>query len=84
VLGAYIVSFPKARIATLIIFGFFIRVVQIPALIVLGMWFLMQVFSGLPTAGAQQGGGVAFLAHVGGFVAGLVLVIPFSPRRSVT
>jgi len=80
VLGAYIISFPKARIATLIIFGFFIRVVQIPAIIVLGMWFLIQVISGLPAAGAEQSGGVAFLAHVGGFIAGLVLVIPFSPR----
>lgn len=80
VLGAYIISFPKARIATLIIFGFFIRVVQIPALIVLGMWFLIQVINGLPTAGPEQSGGVAFLAHVGGFVAGIILVFPFSPR----
>ena len=81
VLGAYLLSYPRARIATLIFFGFFIRVIYIPAVIVLGLWFVMQVLSGLPSAGAGGNtGGVAFFAHVGGFIAGLLLVIPFSPR----
>ena len=81
VLGAYLLSYPRARIATLIFFGFFIRVIYIPAVIVLGLWFVLQVISGLPTAGAGGNtGGVAFFAHVGGFIAGLLLVIPFSPR----
>ena len=75
VLGAYLVSFPRARVATLIFFGFFIRVVYIPALVVLGFWFILQLLSGLPTVGgAEQTGGVAFMAHAGGFVAGIVLV----------
>jgi membrane associated rhomboid family serine protease len=75
VLGAYLLSFPKARIATLIFFGFFIRIVHIPALIVLGFWFLLQILSGLPTVGSQaQTGGVAFMAHAGGFVTGMALI----------
>jgi membrane associated rhomboid family serine protease len=80
VLGAYLLSYPYARVATLIFFGFFIRVIHIPALVVLGLWFVLQLISGLPTVGANEGGGVAFLAHVGGFVAGMILLLPFSPR----
>jgi membrane associated rhomboid family serine protease len=75
VLGAYVVSFPRAKVATLIFFGFFIRVVYIPALVVLGFWFVLQLLSGLPTVGSEeQSGGVAFMAHAGGFVAGILLV----------
>ena len=82
VLGAYLISFPKARIATLIFFGFFIRVVFIPALVVLGFWFLLQILSGLPTVGSQaQTGGVAFMAHAGGFVAGMGLIWLMQPGR---
>jgi membrane associated rhomboid family serine protease len=84
VLGAYLLSYPHARIATLIFFGFFIRVIYIPAVFVLGLWFVLQVISGLPAAGGSGGGGVAFLAHVGGFLAGMLLVLPFSPRGSGT
>lgn len=79
VLGAYLLSYPRARIATLIFFGFFIRVIYIPALIVLGLWFLLQIFSGLPSLGAaEQSGGTAFFAHVGGFIAGMLLIWPMS------
>jgi membrane associated rhomboid family serine protease len=82
VLGAYLLSYPKARIATLIFFGFFIRIVYIPALIVLGLWFLLQIFSGLPALGAEkQAGGTAFFAHVGGFIAGMLLIWPMSLWR---
>ena len=82
VLGAYLLSFPKARIATLIFFGFFIRIVHIPALIVLGFWFLRQILSGLPTVGSQaQTGGVAFMAHAGGFVTGMALIWLLRPGR---
>ena len=80
VLGAYILLHPQATVRTLVILGFFVTVVHIPALIVLGLWFAMQFFSAFATPVGD--GGVAFWAHVGGFVAGLVLV-PFFKRRDV-
>jgi membrane associated rhomboid family serine protease len=72
VLGAYMIRFPRARILTLIWFGFFIRIVAIPALFVLGFWFILQLLFALPSIGSTSGG-VAFFAHVGGFLAGMVL-----------
>jgi membrane associated rhomboid family serine protease len=72
VLGAYMIRFPKARILTLIFFGYFIRVVRIPALFVLGFWFILQLLSALPSLDSV-GGGVAWFAHVGGFLAGILL-----------
>jgi len=76
VLGAYLLLFPHARVMTLIFLGWFIRLVEIPALIVLGFWFVVQVLNGVLTMGLRVGG-VAWFAHIGGFVAGLVLVKPF-------
>ena len=82
VLGAYLLSYPGARIGTLIFFGFFVRIIYVPALVVLGLWFVIQVMSGLPTVGSSaQTGGVAFLAHVGGFLIGMALIVPLSPRH---
>jgi membrane associated rhomboid family serine protease len=72
VLGAYMITFPRARIMTLIFFGFFIRVTPIPALLVLGFWFLFQLLYALPSIGSTTGG-VAFFAHVGGFLSGMIL-----------
>jgi membrane associated rhomboid family serine protease len=72
VLGAYVIRFPRARILTLIWFGFFIRIVAIPAFFVLGFWFVLQLLFALPSIGSTSGG-VAFFAHVGGFLAGIVL-----------
>ncbi|HWQ69799.1 MAG TPA: rhomboid family intramembrane serine protease [Patescibacteria group bacterium] len=80
VLGAYLFLFPHARVLTLIPLGFFYRIMEIPALVVLGFWIIVQVLNGVMTLGVQVGG-VAWLAHVGGFVAGLVMVIPFAGRR---
>lgn len=81
VLGAYLLLHPFARIRVLIMpLPFFIRVMSIPAIAVLGFWFLIQFLSGLASPADQ--GGVAFWAHVGGFVAGVVLV-PFFKRRGV-
>lgn len=77
VLGAYLLLFPQARILTLLFIIFFIRLIRIPALIVLGFWFLMQLLG--VTSGAETG--VAFFAHIGGFVAGLAMVKVFQPRR---
>ena len=73
VLGAYFIRFPQAQIWTLVFFGFFIRVVRIPALLVLGFWFILQLLYGLPSLGSQVGGGTAWFAHIGGFLAGIVL-----------
>lgn len=78
VLGAYFLLYPKAKVLTLIPLGFFSRVIEIPALFFLGFWFVIQWFQGLGsiTARSVQGdvGGVAWWAHAGGFIAGLVLV----------
>jgi membrane associated rhomboid family serine protease len=71
VLGAYILLHPGATVRVLIFLGFFVTMAYIPALIVLGIWFALQLFSGLAPGGEA---GVAFWAHIGGFVAGLVLV----------
>jgi membrane associated rhomboid family serine protease len=76
VMGAYVRLYPRARIHTLVILGFFITTLSVPAFAMLGYWFLLQLISGLPTIGATEGG-VAFWAHIGGFLAGLLLVGPF-------
>jgi membrane associated rhomboid family serine protease len=75
VLGAYLVMFPHARVLTVIPLGFFIRIAELPALFVLGFWFVLQLFSGTLSLGAQsaQSAGVAWFAHIGGFVAGMVV-----------
>jgi membrane associated rhomboid family serine protease len=80
ILGAYIVLFPHARVLTLIIF-FFITVVEIPAGVVLAIWFVLQLFSGVGELGADVGGGVAYWAHVGGFAFGALVVWLFYRRR---
>jgi membrane associated rhomboid family serine protease len=77
VLGAYLVMFPAARVTTLFFFVFFVRFVPVPALIVLGSWLLVQ----LVNAGSMGPAGVAWFAHLGGFLAGLVLIVPFRRRR---
>ena len=73
VLGAYLVLFPRGRVLTLITLGFFIRLTMVPAVVVLGLWFVLQLFSGVLSLGAVSAGGVAFFAHIGGFVFGLLL-----------
>lgn len=80
VLGAYLVLFPRARIMSLIPLGFFLRVVPVPAIFFLPIWFLMQFIQGMATIGADTAG-VAWWAHVGGFVAGAVLAWIFVRRR---
>jgi rhomboid family protein len=73
VLGAYLVLFPRARVLTLVPFGFFLQLMRIPAVFVLGFWIVLQLLSGVLSHGAP-GGGVAWFAHVGGFLAGVTLV----------
>jgi membrane associated rhomboid family serine protease len=81
VLGAYLFLFPHASVLTLITFGFFIRFVHVPAVIVLGFWIVVQVLSGLISYGRPgDEGGVAWFAHIGGFVAGVLLLFLLRPR----
>ena len=84
VLGAYLLLFPYARVHTVIFLGFFVQTVQIPALIVIGFWAIIQIVNGLITQGLLNQGGVAWFAHVGGFIAGLVTIKLWLPRRSNT
>ncbi len=72
VLGAYLLLYPRAQVLVLIPLGFFTRLFYIPAMFVLGFWFLIQVFSG--TLAGSQAGGVAWWAHIGGFIAGMAMV----------
>lgn len=72
VMGAYIIRYPFARVQTLFIFFIFIRVVRMPALVFLGIWLIMQIILGIPSYGTSEGG-VAYFAHIGGFVAGMLL-----------
>lgn len=81
VLGAYFVKYPRARVLVLIPIFYFITVREIPAVVALGVWFLLQLFSGLGSVGLAAGAGVAFWAHIGGFVAGIVLINLFPRRR---
>jgi membrane associated rhomboid family serine protease len=83
VLGGYIVLYPRARILSLVFIVFFVTIVEIPAVFVLGFWFLEQIYFGAagltnPTGG---GGGVAYFAHVGGFAFGLALIGLFAVHR---
>jgi membrane associated rhomboid family serine protease len=84
VLGAYVFLYPRARIVTLVFLGFFIQTVELPALVYLPLWFLMQFLQGLASLGVPEaagGGGVAWFAHIGGFVAGPLLLWLLKPRR---
>jgi rhomboid family protein len=78
VLGAYLLLYPRVRVHTLIILPIYITTVALPAWVMLGYWILLQVLSGLASLSELEKGGVAFFAHVGGFVAGLLLVRLFA------
>ena len=82
VLGAYLLLFPFATVLTLVMIGFFIRFVHVPALVVLGIWILIQFVNGFITARMMnaEGGGVAWFAHIGGFLAGMALLFLLRPR----
>ena len=78
VLGAYLLLFPRARVLTAVFIVVFFEVALIPAWIVIIVWFVLQLGSGIATVGpaAASGGGVAYFAHVGGFLTGMLLVLP--------
>jgi len=83
VMGAYIVLYPRVRVHMLIFLGIFITTVAVPAWMMLGYWFLLQILGGLPMLAKEPGGGTAFWAHAGGFVAGMVLIWLFRNRSLV-
>jgi len=72
ILGAYLINYPNAKVLVLIPFGFFSHLIKIKALYVLGFWFILQFIS--------SGGGVAYAAHIGGFVSGIVLILFFNKK----
>jgi len=82
VMGAYLIKFPRARIVTLIPIFIFITTTEIPAWIMLIWWFVIQIFSGFGSLARADytGGGVAWFAHIGGFLAGMLLVWMFAPK----
>ncbi len=83
VLGAYLFLHPKARIVTAVILGIFIRFIQVPAWVYLPIWFLLQLLPGLASLGAPtaETGGVAWFAHIGGFIAGPLLLLALGGGR---
>lgn len=78
ILGAYIILFPKARVLTLVFLGFFITMIRIPAVVLLTLWMLLQIVSSLMSGGG--GAGVAWFAHIGGFLAGMIMILPFKNK----
>jgi membrane associated rhomboid family serine protease len=84
VMGAYMVKFPRARIETILFIVFFITRFDVPAWLMLIYWFATQLFSGVGSIGytqATQQGGTAFFAHIGGFIAGIILIKIMGPRE---
>lgn len=81
ILGAYAVTYPRARVLVAFPIIFYITTFRVPAFLVLGQWFVLQLFGGVSTVGADEGGGVAWFAHIGGFVIGIILLKFFKPKR---
>jgi membrane associated rhomboid family serine protease len=80
IMGAYLLLYPRAKVKTVIFIIIFFTVLELPAFLYLGYWFLLQLFGVL---GPSVGGGVAFWAHIGGFVAGVALILVFRDPRLV-
>ena len=78
VLGAYLINYPNARVLVLIPFGFFSQLIKIKALYVLGFWFLLQFINSFLSS--SSGGGVAYAAHIGGFISGVILILFFNKK----
>lgn len=78
VLGAYVLLYPRARVVTLVLFGFYMRTVEVPAMIILGFWFVLQFLNALISGGS--GSGVAWYAHIAGFASGMLLIGLFKRR----
>jgi membrane associated rhomboid family serine protease len=84
VMGAFLITYPRDRIRTLLFLGWFVTVTVLPAAVLIGIWFLIQLFSQVGSVvAAQAGGGVAYMAHVGGFIFGAVTAKLFEDRRRI-
>ena len=82
VMGAFLITYPRDEIRTLLLIGWFVDVTVLPAALLIGLWFLIQLFSGIGSVADVQSGGVAYMAHVGGFIFGAVTARLFeNPRR---
>jgi membrane associated rhomboid family serine protease len=81
VLGAYLFLFPGARIRTLFIFFVLVRIIRMPAILLLGYWILLQTYSGLSELDSRMGAGIAWFAHIGGFVCGFILIMVLQKKR---
>jgi len=81
VLGAYIVNHPKAKVLVLIPLGFFSQIIKIPALYVLGFWFVLQFINS--SLSSSTGGGIAYGAHIGGFIFGVIAILFFNKKSTV-
>jgi len=83
VMGAYLIKFPHSRIVTLVFVFIFITTIEVPAVLMLLYWFFIQLFSGVGTIGYSHllQGGTAFFAHVGGFIAGMILINVMGARQ---
>ena len=79
VLGAYLINYPNARVLVLIPFGFFSQLIKIRALYVLGFWFVLQFINS--ALSGSQAGGIAYAAHIGGFISGIILILFFNKKK---
>jgi membrane associated rhomboid family serine protease len=81
VMGAFLITFPRDRIRTVFLFGWFFQIAYVPAVLLVGFWFLLQVFSEVGSVVGTQAGGVAYMAHIGGFVFGMAMARLFESRH---
>ncbi len=84
VMGAFLVTYPRDQIRTLVLLGWFTRVTFIPAALLIGVWFVIQLFSQVGAVADVQTGGVAYAAHVGGFIFGAVTARMFESSRRIS
>ena len=81
ILGAYLINYPKSKVLVLIPFGFFSQLIKIKAIYVLGFWFLLQFINS--AFSSSSGGGVAYAAHIGGFITGMILILFFNKKKKI-
>ena len=82
VMGAFLITYPRDQIRTVLLLGIFTRITMIPAALLIGLWFLIQLFDGVGAVADVQTGGVAYMAHVGGFLFGALTGRLFEPMRT--
>jgi rhomboid family protein len=84
VMGAFLVTYPRDRIRSLLLIGWFVTITQIPAALLIGLWFLIQLFSQIGSVADVQSGGVAYMAHVGGFIFGAIVARLFERSQNIS